>query len=88
MKREKNSRCYAVAFAFVAVAIAFYIFEAVVMLINSAEVGVFSELLILSVVIGVAALALAVLSLTAISRFVVIKKTRFRNGNESLTYLS
>ncbi len=85
MKREKNSRCYAVAFAFVAVAIAFYVFEAVVMLINSAEVGVFSELLILSVVVGAIALALAVLSLTAISRFIVIKKTRFRNGNESLT---
>lgn len=64
MEERKNSRCYAVAFAFVAVAIAFYVFEAVVMLINSAEVGVFSELLILSVVVGVAALALAVLSLT------------------------
>ena len=65
MKEGKRSgRCYVAAFVVFAVAFALYVFEAAIMLINSAEVNVFSALLILSVVIGAIALALAVLSLT------------------------
>lgn len=61
---KRSGRCYVAAFVVFAVAFALYVFEAAIMLINSAEVNVFSALLILSVVIGAIALALAVLSLT------------------------
>lgn len=65
MKKENmGGRCYIAAFITVMVAFAFYVFEAGVMLVNSADVNIFSEFLILSVVIWVAAVAFAVFSVT------------------------